>query len=422
MPDLIPDTSRVRAFLRQRCPMDLVDRLELTYLTVKRDGRGGRFLYEAREAQNPGLRVSARHVPPETGRKLESSSEAGGAPPALYSPDLQLLFQIFPADRKLESLRTVTDRHAMAPVLQAALKGDVHRSTVREVAVRVVRYKPERKCVLRYDIQWKVHTSLPSVVYAKVVRPTHLARTPRLLTRIRESAGHLVFDFPEPLGILPRLGTELYSHVPGTPLSALCEADEFPLVCRRVGRALRQFHGLRAPAAPRRNVEAKIAQLERNAAELLLLLASDEKRIERLRHQLVLRLQVAPSLRSCLIHGDFHGDNVLVEGGRVGLVDLDDCALGDPADDLGSMWAQLRWLSIKGTRGPKRLERGRQAFLDGYLEDGPGETAASAPVQAALHCFLFAYQCLRHAAAPARRDQAQALLTTCEEVLEKGLP
>jgi hypothetical protein len=422
MPDLIPDMSLVRAFLRQRCPMDLVDRLELTYLKVKSDGRGGRFLYEARGAHNLALRVSAHHVRPETGRKLESPSEAGGAPPALYSPDLQLLFQIFPADRRLESLGTVTDRHAMAPVLQAALRGDAHRTTVREVAVHVVRYKPERKCVLRYDIQWTVDTGLPSVVYAKVVWPKQLARTPRLLTWIRESAGGLVFDFPEPLGILPRLGTELYSQVPGTPLSALCEADEFPLVCRRVGRALRQFHGLRVAAAPRRNVEAKIAQLEGNAGELLLLLPSDETRIKRLRHQLAMRLQMAPSLRSCLIHGDFHGDNVLVERGRVGLVDLDDCALGNPAEDLGSMWAQLRWLSIKGTRRPQPLARGRQAFLDGYLENGAEETTASAPLQAALHCFLFAYQCLRHAAAPARRDQAQALLAACEKVLEKGLP
>jgi hypothetical protein len=403
--------------------LDLVDRLELTYLKVKPDGRGGRFLYEAREADDAELRVSARHVPPETGRQLESSPEAADAPPpALYSPDLQLLFQIFPADRKLESLRTMTDRHAVAPILQAALKGQAHGAAVRVVAVHVVRYKPERKCVLRYDIQGTTGIGPPSVVYAKVVRPSHLARTPRLLTWIRESAGAIGFDLPEPLAVLPRLGTELYSRVPGTPLSALGEADEFPLACRRVGRALRQFHGLRVPAAPRRNVEARIAQLERSAAELLLLLPSDERRIERLRRQLSLRLPRAGSLRSCLIHGDFHGDNVLVEGDRVGLVDLDDCARGDPAEDLGSMWAQLTWLSTKGIRRPPPLERGRQAVLDGYLEGGAAETLANAPLQAALHCFLFAYQCLRHAPAPARRDQAQALLATCEEILEKGLP
>lgn len=420
MPDLIPDVSRVRAFLRQRCRMDLVDRLELTYLKVKRDGRGGRFLYEAQPARSPGLRVSARHVPPKAGRKLESPPGAGGALP-LYSPDLQLLFQIFPADRKLESLRTLTDGDAMAPILQAALERDAHGAKVRGVGVNVVRYKPERKCVLRYDVRWTEDTGAPSVVYAKVVRATHLARTPRLLTSIRESSSGAGFDFPVPLGLLGSLRAEIYSHVPGTTLSALCEAPEFSVVCRRVGRALRQFHGLRVAAAPRREATAKVAQLDRNAAELLLFLPSDQERIERLRDQLILRLRAVHSPRSCLIHGDFHGDKVLVQRGHVGLVDLDDCALGNPAEDLGSMWAQLKWLSLKGPR-PRLLERGRKAFLDGYVEDGRGETAAGTPVQAALHCFLFAYQCLRRPAAPARRDQAQALLATCEGILEKGLP
>jgi hypothetical protein len=421
MPDLIPDTSRVRAFLRQGYSVDLIDRLELTYLKVKRDGRGARFLYEAREAQSPTLRVSALRCPPEVGRKLESPGEAGSAPPALYSPDLQLLFQIFPADRKLESLRTVTDGRAMAPVLQDALKGDAHGAAVRELAVHVVRYKPERKCVLRYDIQWAVDTGLPSLVYAKVVRPRQLGSSPRLLSWIRESTGVLVFDVPEPLGILPRLGTELYSPVPGAPLSALGEAEQFPRICRRVGGALRQFHGLRLPTARRGGVETWMARLERTAAELLLLLPSDGKRIEGLRRRLATRLEEARSFASSLIHGDFHGDNVLVDGDRVGLVDLDDCALGDPAEDLGSMWAQLTWLSFKGARRSPLLERGRQALLDGYLEGHPGETEANAPVQAARHCFLFAYQCLRHVAAPAHREQARALLATCEDILEKGL-
>jgi len=161
--------------------------------------------------------------------------------------------------------------------------------------------------------------------------------------------------------------------------------------------------------------------LERAAGELLLLLPSEGRRLARLRHRLARRLEATPSRPVCLIHGDLHGDNVLVDREGVGLVDLDDGARGDPAQDLGSMWAQLRWLSIKRARRSPPLERGPQAFVDGYLEGLPGDAGAGVPVQAARHCLLFAHRCLRHGAAPAHRDQAQALLATAEQILENGL-
>ena len=74
MPELVPDTSRVRAFLRQRCASELVDRLELTYMKAK-PGRGGEFLYEARRGQE-ALRISARQLSPAT---LHGSSPASRA-------------------------------------------------------------------------------------------------------------------------------------------------------------------------------------------------------------------------------------------------------------------------------------------------------------------------------------------------------
>src|SRR5207247_1915809 len=129
-----------------------------------------------------------------------------------------------------------------------------------------------------------------------------------------------------------------------------------------------------------------------------------------------------PASRLRPIHGDFHGDNVLVDGTRLALVDLEDCAMGDPADDVGSNWAQLTWHTIKAGRTTPIPEAGRRAFLDAYLGRTNAETAARVPVHAAMHCFLYAYQCLRHPQDADRYDDAEAMLGACEDVLAGQLP
>ena len=130
-------------------------------------------------------------------------------------------------------------------------------------------------------------------------------------------------------------------------------------------------------------------------------------------------MPLSPS-RLGLIHGDFHGDNVVVDGTGLGLVDLESCATGDPADDVGSMWAQLTWLGCKA--GAVASTAGRDAFLEAYLRRTDCEAAARVPLHAAMHCFLYAYQCLRHPRRRGRDEHARALLVTCEGILAHGLP
>src|SRR5437016_2100853 len=169
---------------------------------------------------------------------------AGFVRPAIYAPELHLLFQVFPADRRLDALARAVDGGAMAPVLEAALAARTGRARVADVAVHVVRYKPERKCVLRYDLTWAggAAPSQPAVVYAKVARRAKFERTRQILGRIRAADDGLGFELPEPLGTLPELCMEFFSHLPGVPLSTLVAADAFPRLCDRAAASLLHFH------------------------------------------------------------------------------------------------------------------------------------------------------------------------------------
>ena len=63
-----------------------------------------------------------------------------------------------------------------------------------------------------------------------------------------------------------------------------------------------------------------------------------------------------------VVHRDLYEEQVLL-GERVGLIDLDDIALGPPELDVGNLVAHLDLLELRSERD---LSSGRQAFLEGY--------------------------------------------------------
>jgi hypothetical protein len=429
-----PDLRGIRAFLSRWCePGTSLDGLEVSYFQV--DGAGtSRILCEGPGPRGETLRVAARRVEPEKGAALEAEinrrharrdrqeAATGFAHAAKYARELGLLFQVFPADRRLPTLPSTLDGRAMASVLETTLAARTGGARVNHVEIRVVRYKPEQKCLVRYDVSWAPEAlPCPPTVYGRISSAKTFARTSEVLRRVRQGADGLLFELPEPLGAVPELRLELLSDVPGVVLFALVGSEAFPDLCRRAGQGLRQFHSL--PVALDRDWtrEATVGRLAAGGAAFASLLPSRSKRIEALRRRLEERLTSAPPAARCLIHHDFHGDNILVDGERLGLLDFEDCTMGDPADDVGANWAQLTWHTLKAPAGTAIAEEGRGEFLQAYLEKASAEETESITAHAALHCFLYASQCLRHPRDAARHADAEAMLAACEAVLAEGL-
>jgi len=432
----MPDLAAVRGFLRPSCdPSIALDDLEATYIQAGAAGPA-RLLYEIRGRNGHVVRLAARRVEAAKGRSIEESINAraphearttGFARPALYAPSLNLLFQVFPTDDRLPSLSTAVDESAMIAVLQAVLADRRAGARLKSVAAHVVRYKPERKCLLRYHLTWATNRSdLPRVVWARVSRRPKFERTHNNLQRLYAAAAGIGFDLPEPLGVVPDLAMELFGAVPGVALSSLTDCDYFGWLCRRAGESLRRFHALNVEVGEVFDIAAQAARLAENAAEFANLLPAEANRIAAFEGEITERLQTespgsTEAARLGLIHRDLHGGNILVADGRLALVDFEDCAMGEAADDVGSTWANLRWHAHRAPARRARLAEARRMFLDGYLDSADESTAARLPTYAAMHCFLCAYQCLRHPQDGARRHHALAMLTSCERALNGDL-
>src|SRR5207245_7179351 len=122
-------------------------------------------------------------------------------------------------------------------------------------------------------------------------------------------------------------------------LSDRIDTKDFPELCARAGAGLHELHGLPVILAEERDLSAELARLAAGALELAWLLPGRAGHSEALRRELGARLAAAAPPRPRPIHGDFHMDNVVVCGAHLGLLDLDDPAMGDPAAAVGSCGA-----------------------------------------------------------------------------------
>lgn len=222
---------------------------------------------------------------------------------------------------------------------------------------RILRYRPGHRCTLRGDTD-----AGPRIVKVAAGGERHILGA-RLLWGVR---AQLPFAVTEPCGWDPATESAWYVVVPGTPVAAdLLGPDAADLIVR-LGTALAGL--ARAPIRPqgREGAEEQLARSGRAATrataalpdlggELVKLLADLERR----------HAQLAP--RPLVpVHGAPHQHQWLADGRRLGLIDFDRFALGDPELDLATLLAELASESDRRVTMPVLTE----AAVAGYAAGG----------------------------------------------------
>jgi Ser/Thr protein kinase RdoA (MazF antagonist) len=151
------------------------------------------------------------------------------------------------------------------------------------------------------------------------------------------------------------------SHVPGMPLSRAVVAGDGD-ACARAGRAIGDWHSFWSGRAfrsmSRHTTEREIDIIDARADALPVAAGALVRRLARR-----LRPRWTPST---VVHRDLYEDQVLV-GERIGLIDLDDAALGPPELDMGNLLAHLELRALRDGNGVARMAG---ALLEGYGASG----------------------------------------------------
>ena len=315
---------------------------------------------------------------------------AGRLPAVLHVQELETVFWTFPNDRRLAGLRLLDRPGALDELVGHAV-----------ARTRLMAYAPERAATLEchdaggrvlayvkvhWDAAERERANAEAAVAAVGLADPHL-RLPRVLAASLPD-GALVL---EPLG--------------GDRLDGIATAELGPAL-RALGSALATLHGIR-PLPPRcfdRLDDGRLAL----AADVLGRVRPDcrdaaEHLLERLRADV-------PVAEPVHLHGDANLRNALLDGGRVGLVDLEDATAGPAAADLGFVLAGLLAAREQGRVDAAREEALAAALLRGYGEAG------RVPDAAAL-CWHVAASVLARVAVPAVGRVRPVVLARLEPLL-----
>ncbi|MGH2714507.1 MAG: aminoglycoside phosphotransferase family protein, partial [Thermoleophilaceae bacterium] len=340
-------------------------------------------------------------------RRLLDRARQGHLPPphvrAALLEDVGGLLQIYPVDRDLPALV-----RAAAPRKMGRLLGELLRHDGRlRLRVEIVRYRPGRKALLRYQLRCGERR----YVYAKAYAGPRAAHQHRLSNALA-AAGVPV---PPVLGTVPQLEMVVHAAADGRPLLALRDVTEYASPLRAAAETLARLHGASIEGLRSVPADHDASLVRRSAETLAVLLPEHDLWIHELAAAIAAALAAIPERRAP-IHGDFYDDQVLVSDGRVTLLDFDEARLGNPLVDVGNFLAHVSAkLSDTGA-----ADAARETFRAAYLARCGGDARTLALFEA---CAM-----LQLAVGPFRRlqrdwpDAVLRLLRLAEHRLTESCP
>lgn len=286
--------------------------------------------------------VQAGHKPMLYGRAyLQGRSRAEFDSLAAFEgarlvPELDMIVWNFPDDPKLRQLSELLDAMRVVQHLPyGSLPFD--QNGIVDLKISVVRYRPEQRCILRYDIEYGAHRER-CVLYAKVFSDDNGEQVFSRIQRCYAAADSMGVRIARPLGYAPAVRTVWQAELRGKPLVAAHETVESDGSIEAIGHCLAKLHSADLPMQKAVTRAARLGDATKKSRKLTQMLPELDADLARLIARAEAELAKLQPVPEAVIHGDVHfGQFLIAEGGGLALFDFDEWSRGDPAQDLGDL-------------------------------------------------------------------------------------
>ena len=316
-------------------------------------------LYEVEQENGSPLWAYAKLFADESNLKL-----ADGSRIASYHPEHRMVLLRFPQDLEIPSLGMAMNPDLSDQLLtRVAGRRKMHWFTDHWGLWTPVRYKPERRCVIRGLYQDPKGRGIRGF-YARFYGAHEGVKTPlwhRHFKRLKDAR----VCVPRLLASSHRRRALFVAEHDGEPLRAFFSKPESDVeqAIRTVADALASWHRL-APPAGAPPLESHVDQIKAAARAVDLLLEDPQNHAAELVNRLA---AAAPRASSpALLHGDFYYDQVLLAGDKACFLDLDELGVGDPVQDVANFCAYTVLLELDGKITSSRSGAMCEWFVDAY--------------------------------------------------------
>ena len=319
--------------------------------------------YKLHEGGPVVLHVIARRT--DAGDKLRQARQRvlardGSAATSRLLEELALEVVPFPFDSQLRSLARFADPETRAALLRQRFP---QMPGLWTAELSALAYKPER----RFVAQLLAPTGERAVLRLYTEPGFEAART-----AARAFRSHGSLRVASWLGRSVRHRALLLEWLPGRTAYEMTRrgADQQGAAAlEAAGSALAVLHAQPGVGLPVRGRAEVSNSLGRAAAAVAEVCPDLSRSVHRLADRLAARLSEFPEVGRA-IHGDFHPQQVLIDGARASILDLDRAALGDPAADLGLFLAHLERDELHGQVAEGAVDTFGEALRRGYEREG----------------------------------------------------
>jgi hypothetical protein len=297
------------------------------------------------------------------------------------------------------------------------LSGD---GTLQLKAVRVIRLKPGRRCVLEYDVEVR-RPDLPRH-RVTLIGKTRARRSGNEGFRIQQAIWDAGFrddspdgiSVPEPIGVISDFCMWFQRKVPGVTTDKLLGAQDAVVLGGRIAEAMNKLHRAGVPTDKVHSIDDELKILRDCLLQVAQVHPAWSRRLEEVIAACERVAATVPVPKPCGIHRDFYSSQVIVDGSRLWLLDFDLYCQGDPALDAGNFIGHITEQALR--------ERGRaDAFIEveRVMEDRFVELSGEATrlaVRAYTNLTLVRHIFLS-TNFPDRQHLSESLLQLCEKRL-----
>ncbi len=320
--------------------------------------------YALQTDQGPDF-VYARAYPSEIKDKLSKAVTQIQADALVVCGEQAIIYQHFPSDRKLNSLKQLIDHDERKRLLENRFP---KLNLLWQSKLSPIVYKPERRFVAK----------LQSANTQAIIKLYNKADFTKAYANAKAFSEQNSFSTAKLLGRTKRHQLLAFEFLEGDLLrNALMNSqDNTALV--KVGSTLAELHQLPSEKLEPRSRSQEIARVTALTSYLSWLLPHLDNRLSTLSKYLCLNLEQAAPLGK-VVHGDFYGKQILLNKQSIAVIDLDEAYKGDPAHDLGLFIAHLERDKLRAML-KSSPEATKHAFLSGYEQ-----TAKSIPANLNLY-------------------------------------
>lgn len=270
------------------------------------------------------------------GRSRDAFSALVRPDGARHVAEMDMIVWNFPDDPRLPQLRELLDVTRAAqhfPYASLPFTAD----DIVEVKIDIVRYRPEQRCILRYEINYG-HNRDSYILYAKVFADDNGRRVFSRIQHCHAIANTLGVRIARPLGYSAVVHALWQDELSGIPPTAALEAGEYAAPMAAIGHCLARLHAADLPMQEIVTRESRLTDVTKKSRKLAQMFPELAGDLGAIIARAQSELAQLPPAQKAVIHGDVHfGQFLITADGALALFDFDEWSGGDPAQDLADL-------------------------------------------------------------------------------------